>query len=425
MKRLYPHAIPQLLFTKLHTRLLILLTAFSFTASAQNLDFSNYTLQSGTNLSVGAVYRFSNVTSTGTVDALVTVTTLYNLQLKSIDSAYTGTAPGFQPMVSSINGKGDHYALFHIDFVQAGTSTPVNMVNFDGTFFDLNGSNQINEYASIDMANDSWHYANGTPGVSVTQTGNLIQGTSTNSSLSQSIDTANQSNSFVVTSSFASSFDVKFGFNQTSNGWSGNDQFSLLFHGSAPATSSLPVMLINWNAAYINSNIALKWTTTSERNASHFIIERSFDGSDYSDIAMLFAAGNSDISVNYSYNDKVPAGNSGIIYYRLKMVDMDGRYTTSDIRIVRIGKSEEGLKILAYPNPVVNDVRVTIPQNWQGKNISYRLTNASGQLIKSYSVQYASQTEVIAMSHVPAGMYIMSVTNGSETAVQSVVKSGK
>jgi len=243
--------------------------------------------------------------------------------------------------------------------------------------------------------------------------------------MGQSIDTANQSNSFVVTSSFASSFDVKFGFNQTNNGWSGSDQFSLLFSGSAPSTSSLPVMLINWSAAYINSNIALKWTTTSERNASHFIIERSFDGSDYSDIAMLFAAGNSDISVNYSYNDKVPAGNSGIIYYRLKMVDMDGRYTTSDIRIVRIGKSEEGVKILAYPNPVVNDVRVTIPQNWQGKNISYRLTNASGQLIKSYSVQYASQTEVIAMSHVPAGMYIMSVTNGSETAVQSVVKSGK
>jgi len=425
MKRLYPHAIPQLLFTNLRIRLLILSSAISFTVSAQSLNFTSYTLQSGTDLSQGAVYRFSNVTSTGNVDALITVSTLFNLQLKSIDNSFSGTNAGFQPMVSSINGNGDHYALFHISFVQAGTSAPVNIVNFNGTFFDVNGDNQINEYASIDMANDSWHYANGTPGVSVTQTGTLIQGTSTNSTLSQAIDTANQSNSFVVTSSFASSFDVKFGFNQTNPGWSGSDQFSLLFSGSAPATSSLPVMLINWNAAYINSNIALKWTTTSERNASHFIIERSFDGSDYSDIAMLFAAGNSDISVNYSYNDKVPAGNSGIIYYRLKMVDMDGRYTTSDIRIVRIGKSEEGVKILAYPNPVVNDVRVTIPQNWQGKNISYRLTNASGQLIKSYSVQYASQTEVIGMSHIPAGMYIMSVTNGSETAVQSVVKSGK
>jgi hypothetical protein len=371
------------------------------------------------------VYRFSNVTSTGTVDALVTVTTLFNVDLKSIDSAFTGTADGFQPMVSSINGKGDHYALFNIKFVQAGTSVPTNIVNFDGTFFDLNGSNQINEYASIDQPNASWQYANGNPGISVTQTGNLIQGTSTNSSLSQSIDTANKSNSFVVTSSFASSFNVKFGFNQTSNGWSGNDQFSLLFHGTAPTNSSLPVVMINWSAVYTNSNIALKWTTTSEKNSSHFIIERSFDGVGYSDAAMLFAAGNSNISTNYAYTDKVPAGNSGTIYYRLKMVDIDGRYKTSEVRIVRIGKSAEGVKIQAYPNPVVNDVRVTIPQSWQGKSISYQLTNTNGQVIKSYTIQYASQTEVIGMSQIPAGMYVLRVINGNETAVQSVIKSNR
>jgi len=425
MKHLYPHAISQLLFTKLRIQFLIILTAISFTASSQNLNFSAYTLESGTNLSAGAVYRFSNVTSTGSVDALITVTALYNVQLKSIDSAYTGTSEGFQPMVSSINGKGDHYALFNISFVQAGTSLPVNLANFDGTFFDLNGSNQINEYASINLANDNWYYANGTPGISVTQSSNLIQAISTNSSLSQSIDTANKSNSFVVTSPFASSFDVKFGFNQTNNGWSGNDQFSLLFRGTPPAGATLPVTIINWNAAYANSNVILKWTTTAERNASHFIIERSFDGVEYSDIAMIFAAGNSDINVNYSYTDKVSAGNSGTIYYRLKMVDMDARYKTSDIRIVRIGKSAEGAKILAYPNPVVNDVRVTIPQSWQGKTISYQLSNANGQLIKSYTVQYAGQTEVISMLQVPAGLYIMRVTNGNETAVQSVVKSAR
>jgi len=218
---------------------------------------------------------------------------------------------------------------------------------------------------------------------------------------------------------------VKFGFNQTNNGWSGNDQFSLLFRGTPPAGATLPVTIINWNAVYANSNVILKWTTTTERNASHFIIERSFDGLEYSDIAMIFAAGNSDINVNYSYTDKVSAGNSGTIYYRLKMVDMDARYKTSDIRIVRIGKSAEGAKILAYPNPVVNDVRVTIPQSWQGKTISYQLSNANGQLIKSYTVQYAGQTEVISMLQVPAGLYIMRVTNGNETAVQSVVKSAR
>src|SRR5947207_1373315 len=191
MNRLYPHAIPQLLFTKLRIQLLILLTAISFTASSQSLNFSSYTLESGTDLSQGAVYRFSNVTSTATVDALVTVTTLYNLQLKSIDNGFSGANAGFQPMASSINGSGDHYALFNIRFVQAGTSLPTNIVNFKGTFFDVNGDNQMNEYASIDLANDSWQYASSNPDISVTQTANLILGTSTNLNLSQSIDTAN------------------------------------------------------------------------------------------------------------------------------------------------------------------------------------------------------------------------------------------
>ena len=66
---------------------------------------------------------------------------------------------------------------------------------------------------------------------------------------------------------------------------------------------------------------------------------------------------------------------------------MDGRYKTSDIRVVRIGTTGSDVKILAYPNPVVNDVRITIPQNWQGKQISYQLTNTNGQVMKSYTVQ--------------------------------------
>jgi hypothetical protein len=238
-----------------------------------------------------------------------------------------------------------------------------------------------------------------------------------------SATTVMTTNAYVNTNSFR----VRTGAKSTGVSGAADRMYSLWFKTFSyqAAVIILPVTLINWSAACTNNNIALKWTTTVERNASHFIIERSFDGIEYADVAMLFAAGNSDINNNYAYNDKVAAGNSGIIYYRLKMADMDGRYKTSDVRIVRIGKSSDGVKIIAYPNPVVNDVRITIPQNWQGKQVSYQLSNANGQIIKSYTIQYASQTEVIAMSQVPAGMYIMRVISGNETAVQSVVKSAR
>ena len=425
MKQLYPHAHASFASIKKSIRLILLCSVIGLSASSQTLNFSTYTLESGTNYSAGAVYRFSHVTAAGNVDALVTVTSLFNVELKSIDSAFTGTVDGFQPMVSSINGNGDHYALFNIRFVQAGTSIAVNLANFKGTFFDLNGSNQINEYASIDLANASWQYSNGTPGIVVTQTSSLILGTSNNNSLSQSIDTANKSNSFIVTSQLASSFNVKFGFSQTVKGWSGNDQFSLLFEGVPAISASLPVTLINWSAAYADNKVALKWTTTIETNANYFTIERSFDGKEFTDKAMLFAAGNSNTINNYSYNDQIPDGSNGLVYYRLKMVDLDGRYKMSETKVVRIGKPVDGVKIMAYPNPVVNEMRVSIPQSWQGKNINYTINGTNGQLVKSYNVQFASQTEVIEMSQIPGGMYIIRVSNGKETAIQTVVKAAR
>ena len=164
--------------------------------SAQVLSFKNFTLESGSANSHGAVYRFTDVSAN--VDALVTVTELHRVVLIHIDSMFTGAEDGFQPMVSSTGGKGDHYALFNVVFVTAGTVVPVNLVEFSGQVYDINGSNQMNEYASITMENPSWEYSNGTPAITVTQSGDEITGVSANKNLGQTIDTANQNNSFVV-----------------------------------------------------------------------------------------------------------------------------------------------------------------------------------------------------------------------------------
>jgi hypothetical protein len=169
--------------------------------------------------------------------------------------------------------------------------------------------------------------------------------------------------------------------------------------------------------------VSLKWATTQEINASHFIIERSTDGVEYSDAAMIFAAGNSQILVNYSYNDKIPGGNSGVLYYRLRSVDMDGKNTVSDIRIIRLGAANNSaVKITTYPNPVQAELRITVPATWQDKSVVYQLVNTNGQTIKTYTTSHAGQTEVLSMNNVPQGMYIVKVICGNEVGVQAVVK---
>ena len=408
--------------------------------ASQELVFQNPVLVSGTSGTNNATYRFSTVL-TG-VDALVKINDRSSslVKLVSIDLDNTGFNKAFQPQVTYGNnttpsGNTEWWMEFNIDFVIANTNIPVPVAAFNLSGLDIDGNNdKISEYASFYGLNSFLLESTSTLVPSVIKenvNGNLLtvgerfDGPVANySNIDTLATTVMVTNTYLATSSFR----MRAGAKSTGVSGAADRMYSFwfkTFNYSSTVTQLLPVTLVNFTAAYTNSAVALKWTTTSEKNSSHFIIERSFDGQEYSEIAMVFAAGNSDISTNYSYNDKVPSGNSGVIHYRLKMVDIDSRAKTSSERIVRIGKTTDAVKILVYPNPVVNDVRATIPQSWQGKTIGYQLTNANGQVIKSYTVQYASQTEVIAMSQVPAGMYVMRVINGNETAVQSVVKSNK
>ncbi len=445
MNPLYPSPMLRsfsfLKLSKIATIVLFLLSAFSFAANAQpatELVFKNSVLESGIAGANGAVYRFPLV-RTG-VDALVKINSRSSVlvSLVSIDLTNTGYSKAFQPQVTyadnnSPAGTTDWWMEFQVTFVETGTAKLINVKKFDVTGLDIDGNgDKINEYVgfygltSYTLENvTSLTVSNITENVggSMVTTGKKFSGPTTNYT---GVDTS--ATDVMTTNSYQdiNSFRLRTGAKSTGVSGSADRMYSFWFKGFTfidPVTGTLPVSLINWTATYTNSNIALKWTTTSERNASHFIIERSFDGNEYTDAAMIFAIGNSDNVNNYSYNDKVPGNNNGAIYYRLKMVDMDGKAKTSVVRIVRLGKTSETVKLIAYPNPVINDLRITIPQNWQDKQVSYQVVNSGGQIIKSLTIAHANQTEIVTMTAVPAGMYIVKVTNGTETGTQTIVKS--
>jgi hypothetical protein len=77
---------------------------------------------------------------------------------------------------------------------------------------------------------------------------------------------------------------------------------------------------------------------------------------------------------------------------------------------------------MTYPNPVGNEVRVTIPASWQNKEVKYEVFNTSGQIVIVKMNTNASQTEVIDMSNMSRGLYIVKLTNGTQTAQQKIIK---
>ncbi len=188
------------------------------------------------------------------------------------------------------------------------------------------------------------------------------------------------------------------------------------------AASPLPVKLLNFDAKYNKPNVTLNWSTAMEKNFSHFEIEYSTDGSNFNELALIFGAGESDNKKDYSYVDKTVAGRSGLVYYRLKSVDIDGKATYSSVRIIRLGEEKQGIALTTYPNPVNSELRVTIPANWQNKKVTYEVYNSMGQVSKKSETVSSSQTENLNVSALAPGFYIVRVTCESQIAQQKIVK---
>ncbi len=116
----------------------------------------------------------------------------------------------------------------------------------------------------------------------------------------------------------------------------------------------LPIKLISFKAQNILTDVQLNWSATDQTDFSHFELERSFDGNDFkylTTIAALHGTGN----IDYTYTDKaILKANESTIYYRLKMVDVDGKITYSDIVKLSNGKPKD-FEITNFQNPLIGN----------------------------------------------------------------------
>ncbi|HTE23015.1 FG-GAP-like repeat-containing protein [Flavitalea sp.] len=150
----------------------------------------------------------------------------------------------------------------------------------------------------------------------------------------------------------------------------------------------LPVSITEFNAVKTKSSVILKWNTLSENNSAHFEIEKSINGSDFSSIGRVKAAGTSITKLRYEMADQNPVG--GYNYYRLKSVDRDGKITRSESLIVK-WEETVSLSVSLYPQPMHNTLRV----NFNGLKISkgrFEIFDVNGKLVKSYLINNSSST---------------------------------
>ncbi len=126
--------------------------------------------------------------------------------------------------------------------------------------------------------------------------------------------------------------------------------------GALESKSTLPVVLSKFNTQDIGESILLEWTTEIEIATDRFVIEHSETGRGFEPLAEVSSIGSSDFITNYNYTDDNPS--YGENYYRLKMVDLDGSFTYSNIRLTRLQK--DAAEMIISPNPAVSSDRLKV-----------------------------------------------------------------
>lgn len=180
--------------------------------------------------------------------------------------------------------------------------------------------------------------------------------------------------------------------------------------------SPLPVELSSFEGQEMDKGIELTWVTQSEKDNSHFEIESSTNGVDFTRIGKVDGIGFSNETIVYNFIDENPA--AGKNYYRLKQSDFDGTYVYSNVIVITAKNVSTEVSI--SPNPVQETARVQL--EIVQPNSMIQIISNTGQVVKEYPVN--DLVEEIFMGDLPSGVYFFRLISNSSTInlYQKVIK---
>ena len=165
---------------------------------------------------------------------------------------------------------------------------------------------------------------------------------------------------------------------------------------------SIPVELSSFNAIQLGSSVLLTWKTETELNNYGFEVERAGDSNEahrkWDKIGFVEGSGNSTIPKEYLFNDK-PTGYN-VYHYRLKQIDLDGKYEYSNVVSIKINSPDNYSLNQNYPNPFNPSTK-----------ISYNIPSDGFVIIKIYDV-LGNEIVSLLNDHQKAGNYITTFDGG-------------
>lgn len=222
------------------------------------------------------------------------------------------------------------------------------------------------------------------------------------------VGTSNTSGIFSLSGATAASFTSSL------NGCTGTTH-SINFLDAPYNCVLLPIELLSFDGSCSKNSVKLNWITSSETNNDYFIVERSFDGIEFSGIGMVDGKGDSEEQNSYSFDDsQIAEQKSEVAYYRLRQVDFDGSASYTRTIAVNCPKSTE--RVLVYPNPSGDYLNVEV----MGAMIEQiRIYSVNGQLL--FNKMMSANSAQLDLSEFSEGTYTIQVLGTSFSHTQKLV----
>ncbi len=184
--------------------------------------------------------------------------------------------------------------------------------------------------------------------------------------------------------------------------------------------SLLPVELLDFQCVGTKNTVNLTWNVAAQLNTEGYQIERSTDGGQtFERIGFVKAKMTTGKTMAYAFTDEKPV--VGTNYYRLRMLDTDGKFDFSPIRTA-ILRGPDLDKFAIYPNPASRSVTVDFVTNRKGR-VEIELVDVTGKIILKTQTASDIGTNLfpVNVSKIAEGTYFLKMTDGQTVSVQRLV----
>lgn len=403
-------------------RMMIFLIFPISTIAQPDYIFSGGSLISGTDLQIGATYRFPEVKPG--IDGIITIIDMTGgISLSQIDGP-SGFDEAFQPYINCAgNQKG--YVEFQLDFVIGGTFTPALMAEVPLTAIDIDGWKfgdgdlyEFDQFEKSPLFTEEYDLIG--PSLQVSDLGTWTEAQNITAITYDGIDTIQRDVMYSAIHQSVSSVRFRVGADNRSASPMPRLR-SIYFKKFSYEPILLPINgLLSFNGTIQNNMGQLYWELKADCGYQKITLEKSNSGKGFLPVAD-FTVSSTGSKQKMTFMDPVKI--QGNVFYRLKTTDQQGKPAYSQVVVLKNNsKAISGIKI--YPNVVESGASIQLNAGHK-EQVSMLITDFSGRVMKQQQFQVLSGTNSLTISGMEqwaSGQYVVVLQVGGEKYAQQILK---